>query len=237
MFRGFKGYIQADAHGIYDALFRGDAVDEGEKPPDEVACWSHCRRKFWEAAIATKDPTAREALLRIGTLFELEEKWAGLAPRQRHEHRQRVSRPMLDDFFAWAAGVFEHVGKVRGPLATAFGYALRQREALRSFLDDGRLRLENNAAERALRAIAVGRNAWLFFGSGDHAQAAANMYPLLGGPGFAGDLGDPNWAACGSARVGGRSTWRSGRRAAARRGRSRKATASRRRRFAGGRAS
>jgi transposase len=158
MFRGFKGYIQADAHCIYDALFRGDAVEEGEKPPDEVACWSHCRRNFWEAAIATKDPTAREAVFRIGTLFDLEEKWAGLAPSQRQEHRQRVSRPMLDDFFAWAAGVFERIGKVRGPLATAFGYAIRQRDALRRFLDDGRLRLENNAAERALRAIAVGRN-------------------------------------------------------------------------------
>ena len=179
MFRGFKGYIQADAHCIYDALFRGDAVDEGEKPPDEVACWSHCRRKFWEAAIATKDPTAREAVLRIAILFELEEKWAGLAPSQRHEHRQRVSRPMLNDFFAWAEGAFERVGKVRGPLATAFGYAIRQRDALQRFLDDGRLRLENNAAERALRAFAVGRNAWLFFGSGDHAQAAANIFSLI----------------------------------------------------------
>ena len=179
MFRGFKGYIQADAHCIYDALFRGDAVDEGEKPPDEVACWSHCRRKFWEAAIATKEPPAREALLRIGVLFDLEEEWAGLAPKQRHDRRQRVSRPMLDDFFAWADGVFERVGKVRGPVATAFGYAIRQRDALRRFLDDGRLRLENNAAKRALRAIAVGRNAWLFFGSGDHAQAAANIFSLI----------------------------------------------------------
>jgi hypothetical protein len=86
---------------------------------------------------------------------------------------------MLDDFFAWAGGVFEHVGKVRGPLATGFGYALRQREALRRFLDDGRLWLENNAAERALRSLAVGRNAWLLFGSGDHAQAAANIFSLI----------------------------------------------------------
>jgi transposase len=180
MFRGFKGYIQADAHCIYDALFRGDAVEEGEKPPDEVACWSHCRRKFWEAAITTKDPVAREALLRIGALFDLEEEWADLAPKQRHDRRQRVSRPMLDDFFAWAEGVFERVRGIRGPVATAFGYAIRQRDALRRFLDDGRLRLDNNAAERALRSpIAVGRKAWLFFGSGDHAQAAANVFSLV----------------------------------------------------------
>jgi transposase len=181
MFRGFKGYIQADAHCIYDALFRGDArTSDTDKPPDEVACWSHARRKFWEAAIATKDPAAREALLRIRMLFKLEQDWADLAPRQRHERRQRVSRPMLDDFFAWAGGVFERAGAVRGPVATAFGYAIRQRDALRRFLDDGRLRLENNDAERALRSsIAVGRKAWLFFGSGDHAQAAANLFSLI----------------------------------------------------------
>ena len=86
---------------------------------------------------------------------------------------------MLDEFFAWAEGVFERVRGVRGPVATAFGYAIRQRDALRRFLDDGRLRMENNASERALRPIAVGRNAWLFFGSGDHAQAAANIFSLI----------------------------------------------------------
>ena len=180
MFRGFKGYIQADAHCVYDALFRGDArIDESDKPPDEVACWSHARRKAWEAAIVTKEPAAREALFRMQALFKLEEDWAHLAPKQRHERRQRVTRPMLDDFFAWAEGVFERVRGVRGPVATAFGYAMRQRDALRRFLDDGRLRMENNASERALRPIAVGRNAWLFFGSGDHAQAAANIFSLI----------------------------------------------------------
>lgn len=181
MFRGFKGYIQADAHCVYDALFRGEArVDETDKPPDEVACWSHARRKWWEAAIATKDPAAREALLRVRMLFKLEQDWADLAPKQRYDRRQRVTRPMLDDFFAWAEGVFARVRDVRGPVATAFGYAIRQRDALRRFLDDGRLRLENNAAERALRSsIAIGRKAWLFFGSDDHAQSAANLFSLI----------------------------------------------------------
>jgi transposase len=181
MFRGFKGYIQADAHCVYDALFRGDArIDESDKPPDEVACWAHARRKVWEAAVTTQEPAAREALLRIRMLFKLEEDWADLAPKQRHELRQRVSRPMLDDFFVWAEGVFERVRAVRGPVATAFGYAIRQRDALRRFLDDGRLRLENNDAERALRSsVAIGRKAWLFFGSGDHAQAAANLFSLI----------------------------------------------------------
>jgi transposase len=179
MFKGFKGYIQADAHCIYDALFRGEAVGDDEKPPDEVACWSHARRRLWEAAVTVQDPAAREGLLRVRALFKLEESWAGLAPKQRHERRQRVSRPMLDDFFAWAEGVFERVRGVRGPVASAFGYAIRQREALRRFLDDGRLRLENNSAERELRSIATGRRSWFFMGSDDHAQAAANIFSLV----------------------------------------------------------
>ena len=179
MFKGFHGYIQADAHCVYDALYRGEAVADGEKPPEEVACWSHARRKMWEAAVTVKDPVAREGLLRMRALFKLEEGWADLAPKQRHERRQRVSRPMLDEFFAWAEGVFERVRGVRGPVATAFGYVIRQGDALRRFLDDGRLRLENNASERALRSIATGRKAWLFIGSDDHAQAAANIFSLV----------------------------------------------------------
>jgi transposase len=179
MFKGFSGYIQADAHCVYDALYRGEAVAEGEKPPDEVACWSHARRKMWEAAVTVKEPVAREGLLRMRALFKLEEGWSDLAPKQRYERRQRVSRPMLDEFFAWAEGVFDRVRGARGPVATAFGYAIRQRDALRRFLDDGRLRLENNASERALRSIATGRKAWLFMGSDDHAQAAANIFSLV----------------------------------------------------------
>jgi transposase len=179
MFKGFKGYIQADAHCIYDALYRGDAVGEGEKPPDEVGCWSHARRRFWEAAVALKSEDAREALLRIRALFKLEEDWTSLAPKQRYERRQRVSKAMLADFFAWAEPIFERVRSIRGPLASAFGYVIRQREALCRFLDDGRLRLDNNASERELRAIATGRKAWLFMGSDDHATAAANLFSLI----------------------------------------------------------
>jgi hypothetical protein len=86
---------------------------------------------------------------------------------------------MLDDFFAWAEGVFARVRDVRGPVASAFGYVIRQKAALRRFLDDGRLRLENNSSERELRAIATGRRAWLFMASDDHAQAAANIFSLV----------------------------------------------------------
>jgi transposase len=180
MFRGFGGYILADAHCIYDALFRGDALlSPQDKPPDEVACWSHCRRHFWESAMATKDPLAREGLLRIRALFQLEQRWASLAPQQRQHRRQLAARPLVDEFFAWAREQFARLREVRGLLAAGFGYAVRQEAALRRFLDDGRLPMTNNASERALRSIAVGRKAWLFFGSDDHAQAAANLFSLI----------------------------------------------------------
>ncbi len=180
MFRGFCGYIQADAHAIYDAIFRGEArACDDDKPPLEVGCWSHCRRKSWEAATVAKDPAAREALLRMRTLFDLEEEWAHLAPAQRHARRQLVSRPVVDDFFAWVTGQYARVKDTRGLVATAFGYAVRQQAALRRFLDDGRLPMTNNHSERALRGIASGRRVWLFFGSDDHASAAANLLSLI----------------------------------------------------------
>lgn len=180
MFRGFSGYIQADAHAIYDAVFRGEArASDDDALPKEVGCWSHCRRKAWEAAVVAKDPAAREALLRMRALFELEDQWAHLAPAQRHARRQLASRPIVDDFFAWAAAQYARVKDVRGLVATAFGYAVRQEAALRRFLDDGRLPMTNNHSERALRTVAVGRKAWLFFGSDDHASAAANLLSLI----------------------------------------------------------
>ena len=180
MFRGFSGYIQADAHVIYDAIFRGDArASPDDKLPLEVGCWSHCRRRAWEAAVIAKDAAAREALLRMDKLFDLEDEWKHLAPAQRHARRQLVSRRLLDDFFAWAKEQYACVKDTRGLVASAFGYAVRQETALRRFLDDGRLAMTNNHSERALRGIASGRRAWLFFGSDDHASAAANLLSLI----------------------------------------------------------
>jgi transposase len=180
MFRGFSGYIQADAHIIYDAVFRGEArTSTDDTPPLEVGCWSHGRRKAWEAAVTTKDAAAREALLRMHALFELEAKWADLPPLQRHAQRQLVLRRLVDDFFTWAKDKYARVKGTRGLVATAFGYVVRQEDALRRFLDDGRLPMTNNHSERALRGIATGRRAWMFFGSADHASAAANIFSLV----------------------------------------------------------
>ena len=185
LFRGFAGYVQADAKSVYDILFR---PPDQRGPPDddevdravrhEVGCWSHVRTKFWEAAI-TKDVVAREGLARIRRIFELDRSWKGRPPVEIKTLRDLHLRPHVDAFFAWVDGEYERVKGQRGFLRTALGYAHRQRGALVRFFDDGRLKLDNNAAERALRRIAVGRKAWLFVGSDDHGQAAGNLLTLI----------------------------------------------------------
>ena len=180
MFRGFSGYIQADAHAIYDALFRGEAVDDLEPAPTEVACWSHLRRRFWEAAVCGF-PVGREGLLRIRKLYELDQAWADLPPVARLEKRRTVLKPFVDEFFDWVRAQSDLSSQERGVVKKALGYALRQELAFRRFLDDGRLRMDNNHSENSLRVVASGRKAWLFFGSDDHATAAANLYSLIAG--------------------------------------------------------
>ena len=181
LFKGFQGYVQADAKSVYDALFR-PAQDE---PPDgeaggrhEVACWSHCRRGFWEATVA-KSVVAREGLARIGRLFELEATWRDKPAEEIHRLRLAHLRAHVDAFFSWAEAEHEKVRDERGLLRKALGYAVRHHEALRRFLEDGRLLLENNRSERELRRIAVGRKAWLFVGSDDHAQSAGHLFTLI----------------------------------------------------------
>ena len=178
MFRGFSGYIQADAHTIYDALFRGDAVEDGADPPIEVACWSHARRRLWEAAVSGF-AVGKEGLLRVRKLYELDQAWSKLPPSARLEKRRTVLAPFVDEFFAWVHAQNDLSSQVRGLISKALGYAIRQERALRRFLDDGRLRMDNNSSENALRVVATGRKSWLFFGSDDHAQAAANIYSLI----------------------------------------------------------
>jgi len=178
MFRGFSGYIQADAHAIYDALFRGNAVEDGNPPPSEVACWAHARRRFWEAAVSGFT-VGREGLLRVRKLYELDQAWSKLPPSARLHNRNTVLAPFVDEFFAWVHAQNDLSSQARGLVSKALGYAIRQERALRRFLDDGRLRMDNNNSESALRVVATGRKSWLFFGSDDHAEAAANLYSLI----------------------------------------------------------
>jgi len=184
MFKGFSGYVQADAQSVFNILFRPPPED----PPDdedadlsvrkEVGCWSHGRRKFWEATIA-KSAVAREGLARIGRLFALERKWKACSAVDKKALRAQFARPHLDAFFAWADVEYARVKDQRGLLRSALGYAVRQKDALLRYLDDGRLELTNNGSERQLRRIATGRNAWLFVGNDDTAQAAGHLFSLV----------------------------------------------------------
>jgi transposase len=184
MFKGFSGYVQADAKSVYDILFRYVSEDE---PPDkptvegrrqEVACWVHGRRGLWEATIA-KDVVGREGLARISRIFELDASWADRPHEDIKRLRDVHLRPHVSAFLEWADAEYQKVRDVRGLRRRALGYITRQRTALERFLDDGRLLLDNTRSERELRAIAVGRKAWLFCGDDDHAVAAGHLFTLI----------------------------------------------------------
>ena len=160
LFRGYAGYVQADAKSTYDVLFdKPDPCLGGDETHlcHEVGCWAHGRRRFYQAAIG-KDRIAREGLWRIHKLFELDAGWKDEPPAKRKALRDQRLRPVLDDFFAWAEAEYAKVKDTRGLLRSALGYVVRQQHALRGFLADGRLRMDNNVSERELRRIAVGRN-------------------------------------------------------------------------------
>jgi transposase len=185
MFRGFAGYVQSDAKNVFDILFR-----EPDEPPDpdiepdpsvrrQVGCWTHGRRYFFEAAAVAKEAVAREALLRIRRLFEMDAKWKDLPPQKRKLMRDQFLRPELVLFFDFVAVEYEKVKNQRGLLRSALGYANNQKDALMRFLEDGRLKMDNNASERALRRVAIGRKNWLFVGSDDHAVSTANLMSMI----------------------------------------------------------
>lgn len=182
MFKGFAGYLQADAKSVYDVLFRpperGDPDDDG-CTRIEVGCWAHARRKFWEAALA-KQTVAREALVRIGKLFELDERFRkGSPPSKVKELRQRHLKPLVHEFIAFATTQYESCKNERGSLRSAFGYCVRQSDALCRFLEDGRLRMDNNLSESALRKVVIVRDSALFAGSDEHAQSAGHILSLI----------------------------------------------------------
>ncbi|HZF29419.1 MAG TPA: IS66 family transposase [Gammaproteobacteria bacterium] len=167
---GYEGYLVADAHAVFDHLYkRGTLV--------EVACWAHLRR-YWFKALTTDPERARQAMAFIGGLFRNERTWATAPPEDRFKARLAESKPIVDGFFEWCDREAEHALD-ETPTAKAIGYARNQRVALQRFLDDGRLPIHNNGSERALRREAVGRKNWLFVGSDDAAEVNATFVSLL----------------------------------------------------------
>src|SRR5580693_2492187 len=185
----YAGIFQADAYGGYNKLYE---PDRKPGPILEAACWVHARRPFFIMADLAENarrkaqgqtpgvisPLAMEAVRRIDALFEIERSINGQSAEQRRVVRQEKSAPLVADLESWMR---EQRAKLsRGnDLAKAMDYVLKRWPAFTRFLDDGRICLSNNAAERALRGIALGRKSWLFAGSDRGGQRAAVMYSLI----------------------------------------------------------
>jgi hypothetical protein len=168
----FEGILQADAYAGFEALYA-----DGRVVP--AACWAHVRRKFYEIAQAHASPLAREALERIAALYAIESEIRGQPPETRRAVRQVRAGPLLDDLHRWLEETLRGLSR-KSALAAAIGYALKLWPALTRYRDDGRIEIDNNAAERALRAVALGRKNYLFAGSDAGGERAAAIYSLIG---------------------------------------------------------
>ena len=185
----YAGILQADAFGGYNELYL-----PGRKPGPiyEAACWAHARRPFYamadietnarrKAAGKTEmplSPIAIEIVRRIDTLFEIERTINGRSPQERLEVRQRLSRPVIEELQVYMQEQLARLSRGHD-LTKAFNYILKRWTSFTRFLEDGRVCLSNNAAERGLRGLALGRKSWMFCGSDRGGQRAAAMYSLI----------------------------------------------------------
>jgi transposase len=172
---GYGGILQADAYAGFNDLYR-----PGRKPGPitEAACWAHGRRKLFDLAQLAKAPLAAEAVRRIDAIFALERSINGLPPEQRLAFRQQHVTPLVTELERWMRAARAKMSR-HAEVAKAMDYMLRRWETFTRFLDDGRICLSNNAAERSLRGVALGRKAWLFAGSDRGGERAAAMYSLI----------------------------------------------------------
>ena len=173
---GCRGFLHADAYSGFNALYRPDP-DTGEVRLREVACWAHARRKIYEVHAATKSPAAEELLKRIGELFAIEAEIRGRQPHERLAARVERSVPLLAHI---KLRFEETLGKVSRKLALAgaIRYSLSRWDALTRYTTDGRLDICNNAAERAIRPLAIGRRNWTFAGADSGGVRAATIYTI-----------------------------------------------------------
>jgi transposase len=171
----FAGLMQADAYAGYNRLFE---PNRKPRPIVEAACWAHARRKFFDLARINKAPIAVEAVERIDVLFAIEREINGVMPQQRVHVRNERGRPLVVELENWLRMQCARVSK-NSEIGKAIDYSLKRWTALTRFLDDGRLCMSNNAAERELRAVAVGRRNWTFAGSDEGGRRAAALYALI----------------------------------------------------------
>jgi transposase len=169
--KNFTGALQADAYAGFHHLYGNHIY--------EAACWAHARRKFHEIHVVHASPTTTETLARIGALYAIEDEIRGKPADVRLSIRQARARPLLDELRKWMEKSLRPLS-AKSETAGAIRYALSRWRALTRFTEDGLLEIDNSAAERALRAVALGRKNFLFAGSDYGGQRAAAMYTLIG---------------------------------------------------------
>jgi transposase len=170
----FRGTLQADAYGGWGKLYESGRIQE-------AACWAHARRPFWDLHLSlgrAPGTLAEQALQRIAALYKIEADIRGQPPEERRRQRQARAGPLLKGLHAWLSSM---VGRVstKSELAAAIGYSLTRWQALTRYLEDGRIEIDNNAAERALRGVSLGRKNYLFMGSDAGGDRAAAIYSLV----------------------------------------------------------
>jgi transposase len=168
---GYAGWMHADGYAGFEELYRSGDISE-------VACMAHVRRKFVDVHKAQGSAIADEAIRRIAELYAVEKAARGLPPDKRAEIRQTNAKPAFDGLEAWLAAQLPSISG-KSPLAAAIRYALTRMARLRPYLDHGILEIDNNSAERAMRAIALGRKNYLFVGSPSGGKSAAIAYTLI----------------------------------------------------------
>jgi transposase len=176
----FTGFLHADGYAGFEALYDPPMTDQGLSANvaiTEVACWAHCRRKFFDVWDSKKSPVANEAIDRIAAFYVVEDKARFAPAAERLMHRAETA-PLLISFFEWAGKVVTRLS-AKSELAEAFRYTLKRRDALSRFLTDARLEIDNNIAENAMRGIALGRKNYLFAGSDAGGDRAAAMYTIM----------------------------------------------------------
>jgi len=170
--QNFSGSLQADAYAGFHHLYEGGRIQE-------AACWAHVRRKFYELQVAHASPLAGEALKRIAELYAIESDIRGRPAEERLQARMARARPLLDRLHQWLQATLVVVSK-KSEIAAAIRYALGRWRALLRYSEGGHIEIDNNAAERALRAVALGRKNYLFAGSDSGGERAAAIYSLIG---------------------------------------------------------
>lgn len=172
----FSGHLHADGYAGFADLY--ESASGSPANVIEVACWAHVRRKFYDVMKANGSPIAKEGLEKIGALFNIERTITGKPPDQRRAVRQAEARPRLDELAEWLDAQL-NVIPGKSELAGAMRYARSRWDALTRYAGDGRLEISNNAAENAIRPVALGRKNWLFAGSDAGGERAAVFYTLI----------------------------------------------------------